>query len=48
MLRPLLAKWYHCAQQMPDVNLSIKLLLEMMGHGKGVASLAYPFNDLAS
>ncbi|KAG2016097.1 glutathione transferase omega-1 [Coprinopsis cinerea AmutBmut pab1-1] len=32
MLRPLLAKWYHCAQQMPDVNLSIKLLLEMMGH----------------
>jgi len=34
MLRPLLATWYACAQQLGDVELSIKLLIEMLGHGK--------------
>ncbi|KAJ2928613.1 hypothetical protein H1R20_g8470, partial [Candolleomyces eurysporus] len=31
MLNPLLSRWYSCAQQMGDVELSIKLLIEMMG-----------------
>ncbi|KIY69509.1 hypothetical protein CYLTODRAFT_372663 [Cylindrobasidium torrendii FP15055 ss-10] len=31
MLRPLLTTWYSCVQQLGDVELSIKLLLEMMG-----------------
>ncbi|KAJ2918543.1 hypothetical protein MD484_g1826, partial [Candolleomyces efflorescens] len=31
MLNPLLSRWYSCAQRMGDVELSIKLLLEMMG-----------------
>ena len=34
LLRPLLATWYACAQQLGDVELGIRLLLEMMGHGK--------------
>ena len=33
MLRPLLVTWYACAQQLGDVELSIKLLIEMLGHG---------------
>jgi hypothetical protein len=33
LLRPLLATWYACAQQLGDVELSIRLLIEMMGHG---------------
>uniref|UniRef100_A0A8H7Y8D4 Trafficking protein particle complex subunit 11 domain-containing protein n=1 Tax=Psilocybe cubensis TaxID=181762 RepID=A0A8H7Y8D4_PSICU len=32
MLRPLLSTWYACAQQLGDVELSIKLLVEMLGH----------------
>ena len=31
MLKPLLKTWYSCARQMGDVDLSIKLLIEMMG-----------------
>lgn len=31
MLNPLLSRWYSCAQRMGDVELSIKLLIEMMG-----------------
>ena len=34
LLRPLLATWYACAQQLGDVELGMRLLLEMMGHGK--------------
>jgi len=34
MLRPLLATWYACAQQLADVELGIRLLVEMLGHGK--------------
>ncbi|KAI0061971.1 hypothetical protein BV25DRAFT_1805032 [Artomyces pyxidatus] len=33
MLRPLLATWYACAQQLGDVELSVRLLVEMLGHG---------------
>nr|GAT57844.1 glutathione transferase omega-1 [Mycena chlorophos] len=33
LLRPLLATWYACAQQMGDVELSIRLLVEMLGYG---------------
>lgn len=33
MLRPLLTTWYACAKQLGDVELSIRLLLEMMGCG---------------
>ncbi|KAF8633400.1 hypothetical protein AX17_004571 [Amanita inopinata Kibby_2008] len=32
LLRPLLSTWYACAQQLGDVELSIRLLLEMLGH----------------
>ncbi|TFK44945.1 Gryzun, putative trafficking through golgi-domain-containing protein [Crucibulum laeve] len=32
MLRPLLSTWYACAQQLGDVELSIRLLVEMLGH----------------
>lgn len=34
MLRPLLSTWYKCAQQLGDVELSVKLLVELLGHGK--------------
>ncbi|KAK0486236.1 Foie gras liver health family 1-domain-containing protein [Armillaria novae-zelandiae] len=33
MLRPLLTTWYACVQQLGDVELSIRLLIEMLGHG---------------
>lgn len=33
MLRPLLTTWYSCAKQLGHVELSIRLLLEMIGHG---------------
>jgi hypothetical protein len=32
MLLPLLSTWYACAQQLGDVELGIKLLVEMLGH----------------
>ena len=34
VLRPLLTIWYSCAQQTGNVELSVQLLLEMLGHGK--------------
>ena len=34
MLRPLLSTWYACAQQLGDIDLSVTLLLEMLGHGE--------------
>lgn len=33
LLRPLLATWYKCAQQLGDVELSVRLLVEMLAHG---------------
>ncbi|KAJ7099520.1 Gryzun, putative trafficking through golgi-domain-containing protein [Mycena belliarum] len=33
LLRPLLATWYACAQQLGDVELSIRLLVEMLSYG---------------
>ncbi|KAJ7772064.1 Gryzun, putative trafficking through golgi-domain-containing protein [Mycena maculata] len=33
LLRPLLATWYACAQRLGDVELSIRLLVEMFGYG---------------
>ncbi|KAI0002431.1 Gryzun, putative trafficking through golgi-domain-containing protein [Russula compacta] len=33
MLRPLLTTWYKCAQQLGDVELSVKILVEMLAHG---------------
>ncbi|THH12527.1 hypothetical protein EW146_g7608 [Bondarzewia mesenterica] len=33
MMRPLLTTWYRCAQRLGDVELSVKLLIEMLGHG---------------
>ncbi|KAJ6631526.1 Gryzun, putative trafficking through golgi-domain-containing protein [Mycena sp. CBHHK59/15] len=33
LLRPLLSTWYACAQQLGDVELSIRLLVEMIGYG---------------
>ena len=38
MLRPLLATWYACAQQLGDVELSVQLLLEMLGHRKSLTA----------
>jgi hypothetical protein len=34
VLRPLLSIWYSCAQQTGNMELSVQLLLEMLGHGK--------------
>ncbi|KAF7321602.1 hypothetical protein MKEN_00681300 [Mycena kentingensis (nom. inval.)] len=42
LLQPLLSTWYKCAQQMGDVELSIRLLVEMLGYG------AEPDDDPAS
>ncbi|KAH9072843.1 Gryzun, putative trafficking through golgi-domain-containing protein [Lactarius deliciosus] len=36
-LRPLLATWYKCAQRLGDVELSVKILVEMLAHGSGVS-----------
>ncbi|KIY46190.1 hypothetical protein FISHEDRAFT_47894 [Fistulina hepatica ATCC 64428] len=33
MLRPLLSLWYECAKLLGDVELSIRLLIEMIGQG---------------
>ncbi|KAF8891851.1 Gryzun, putative trafficking through golgi-domain-containing protein [Infundibulicybe gibba] len=32
MLKPLLSTWYACAQQLGDVDLSVRLLIEMLGY----------------
>lgn len=37
MLRPLLVTWYACARQLGDVELCIKLLLEMMGYDPAIS-----------
>ena len=34
MLLPLLSTWYACAQQLGDVELSIKLLVEILAQGE--------------
>lgn len=34
ILRPMLSTWYACAQQLGDVELSVKLLVEMICHGE--------------
>jgi trafficking protein particle complex subunit 11 len=34
MLTPLLATWYKCAQQLGDVELTVRLLVEMLANGK--------------
>ncbi|RPD57771.1 hypothetical protein L226DRAFT_490820 [Lentinus tigrinus ALCF2SS1-7] len=33
LLHPLLSQWYKCAQQLGDVDLSVRLLAEMLGYG---------------
>jgi hypothetical protein len=43
MLRPLLVTWYACAQRLGDVELSIRLLIEMLGHGKSPRHLSTNF-----
>ncbi|KAG6861710.1 hypothetical protein C0995_013279 [Termitomyces sp. Mi166 len=35
LLQPLLSTWYACARELGDIELSIKLLIEMLGHGVG-------------
>ncbi|KZS99569.1 uncharacterized protein LAESUDRAFT_765393 [Laetiporus sulphureus 93-53] len=32
LLQPLLSTWYSCARKMGDVELSVRLLIEMLGH----------------
>ena len=34
ILRPLLLTWYACAQQQGDMELSVQLLIEMLGRGR--------------
>ncbi|KAG6879137.1 hypothetical protein C0992_004954 [Termitomyces sp. T32_za158] len=34
LLWPLLSTWYACARELGDIELSIKLLVEMLGHGR--------------
>ena len=33
LLRPLLSTWYRCAQQLGNMELSVQLLFEILGHG---------------
>jgi hypothetical protein len=33
MHRPLLTTWYKCAQRLGDVELSVRILVEMLAHG---------------
>ncbi|KII95624.1 hypothetical protein PLICRDRAFT_662357 [Plicaturopsis crispa FD-325 SS-3] len=33
MLRPLLSTWYSCAKALGDVELTVRLLIELLGHG---------------
>lgn len=39
MLRPLLVTWYECAQKLGDVELSVRLLVEMIGYGQSDISV---------
>ncbi|EMD33144.1 hypothetical protein CERSUDRAFT_118207 [Gelatoporia subvermispora B] len=34
LLLPLLTMWYRCAQQLGDMELSVRLLVEMLSHGE--------------
>ncbi|KAF5317621.1 hypothetical protein D9758_018225 [Tetrapyrgos nigripes] len=36
MLKPLLTTWYACAQQLGDMELSVKLLIERLGYDEGI------------
>lgn len=38
LLQPILSIWYACAQQLGDVELSVKLLVEMLGHGRYISN----------
>ena len=44
ILHPLLSQWYMSAQKMGGVDLSVKLLVEMLGHGTPLAmqDVSYP------
>lgn len=33
MLRPLFPTWYACAKKLGDVELTVRLLIEMIGYG---------------
>lgn len=33
MLRPLFPTWYACAKKLGDVELTVRLLVEMIGYG---------------
>lgn len=39
MLRPLFTAWYACAQKLGDVELTVKLLVEMIAYGTGLISV---------
>ena len=41
MLRPLLTTWYKCAQRLGDVELSVRILVEMLAHGTPCYHFAY-------
>ena len=38
LLHPLLSQWYKCAQQLGDVDLSVRLLVEMLGYGASASA----------
>ncbi|KAI0767041.1 Gryzun, putative trafficking through golgi-domain-containing protein [Fomes fomentarius] len=38
LLHPLLSQWYKCAQQLGDVDLSVRLLVEMLGYGANASA----------
>jgi len=48
MLRPLLTTWFSCAKQLGDVELSIRLLFEMMGQGLCIYLFFFPSFHLLS
>ncbi|KAG6866197.1 hypothetical protein C0991_007222 [Blastosporella zonata] len=36
LLQPLLSTWYGCARELGDIELSIRLLIEMLGHNTAI------------
>ncbi|KAI0827923.1 Gryzun, putative trafficking through golgi-domain-containing protein [Trametes gibbosa] len=38
LLHPLLSQWYACAQQLGDMELSVKLLIEMFAYGSNASA----------
>lgn len=41
ILRPLFPTWYACAKKLGDVELTVKLLVEMIGYGAWMSDFTF-------